>query len=253
MSKILVVDDESGIRNLCYDLFTKDGHEVITVPRGDQLLSMLRPEKPDLVLMDIKIPGEEGLSLLKRMPNARDVRVPVVIFSGYVTQELEKEAYAAGAIEVIRKGIKVAELREKINKILGAKHRIFGEVEDKPSRKILIVDDEDGVRNLLAHFFKRKGFLTLVAKSGEEAISITLEMKPSVVLLDLTMPGMDGILTLKKLKEIDPNLGVVIATAVQDEEIAQEATKCGAYAYVLKPFDLQYLELVVLTRLVIAA
>ena len=74
-----------------------------------------------------------------------------------------------------------------------------------------------------------------------------------MILLDVTMPGMDGILTLKKIREADPDAGIVMATAVQDEQIAKEAIELGAYAYCVKPFDMQYLEMVVLTRLVISA
>ena len=61
MSKILVVDDEANIRNFLYETLTREGHEVITVPNGDEVFKMLNPEKPDLILMDIQIPGEEGL------------------------------------------------------------------------------------------------------------------------------------------------------------------------------------------------
>src|ERR1043166_7627610 len=104
MSKIFVVDDESAIRNLCYELFTKDGHEVITLARGNEALGMIKPQKPDLVLLDINIPGEDGLSLLKKMREANP-SLPVAIFSGAVDQDLEKDAYQAGAVEVILKGL----------------------------------------------------------------------------------------------------------------------------------------------------
>lgn len=253
MAKILVADDETSIRVLCYELFTRSGHEVITVPRGDQALSMLATEKPDLVLLDIHIPGESGLSLLKKM-RERNPRLPLVVFSGFVTAELEKQAFEAGAVEVVQKGIEISALRDKILKVLEAKNRLFGDTAaGKREEKILVVDDEEPVRRLLVEFFSRKGFSVQAAKNGEEAVQMVEKIKPSVVLLDMRMPGMDGLVTLKKIREIAPEVGVVMATAVQDEEIAKEASALGAYHYVLKPFDLQYLELVVLTRLAIAS
>ena len=251
--KILVVDDESSIRNLCYDLFTADGHQVVTIATADQVLALVKTEKPDLVLLDIQMPGEDGLSLLKRMPNEKGKRVPVVLFSGFVTQDIEKEAYEAGAIEVIRKGIASSELRQKINQILSAKHRIFGDAPVGHINTILIVDDEENMRELLKTFFEGKGFRILTAKNGEEALLWVKKEHPTMILLDVTMPGMDGILTLKKIREIDPQVGVVMATGIQDEAVAQEATSLGAYAYVLKPYDLKYLELVVLTRVVMSS
>ncbi len=119
--------------------------------------------------------------------------------------------------------------------------------------KILVVDDEAGIRNLLKRFFEAKGYQTILAGSGEEALALLEKEKPSLVLLDVSMPGMDGIQALKKIRDIDPNVGVVMITGLNDEHIAKRATEMGAYAYVVKPFDMKYLELVVLTRLLMAA
>jgi DNA-binding NarL/FixJ family response regulator len=66
------------------------------------------------------------------------------------------------------------------------------------------------------------------------------------------MPGMDGLTALTKLLEINPKLGVVMTTGIQDEEKVKKAIELGAYGYVLKPFDFLYLELVVMSKLVIA-
>lgn len=252
MSKILVADDESMVRQLCYDLFSKEGHQVITVGRGDQVLEMIRTQKPDLVLLDISIPGEQGLSLLERMNREAGKKMAVVIFSGAVTPELEKQAMTLGAIDVIHKGLGIHELRDKVNKILAAKHLVFGEPRDRSKDKILVVDDDDAVRGLLVTFLHKKGIRVIEANSGELALMLVEKERPNMILLDVTMPGMDGILTLKKIREIDPEVGIVMASAVQDEQIAREATELGAYAYVLKPFDLQYLEMVVWNRLLIA-
>lgn len=252
MNKILVIDDETLIRDFVYTLFTKENLSVITAARGQQALQMLVSEKPDLVLMDLHVPGETGLSLLQKIREISP-KLPVVVFSGSVTPEIEKEAYAAGAIEVIQKGIPVSELKDKIKKIIESSHKILGAPEKKTEEKILVVDDEDGIRSLLVTFFTRKGFKTIGARSGEEALRLFETEKPSVILLDINMPGMDGMLTLKKIRELDSQVGVVMATGVQDEEIVREAMALGAYHYVLKPFDLQYLELVVLTRLMLAS
>ena len=84
-------------------------------------------------------------------------------------------------------------------------------------------------------------------------MALVQKERPAMILLDVSMPGMGGIATLRKIREIDSDVGVVMATSIRDEQTAKEASELGAHAYVLKPFDLQYLELVVLTRLVVAA
>jgi len=253
MSRILVVDDENNIRSPLYDVLSKMGHEVMTVPRGDQVLDMSASCKPDLIILNVQVPGEEGLSLLRRLPNQKENRVATAIYSGCVTQELEKEAYSLGAVDVIPKGIDLSQFRMRVNKILEARERKKHlDTPNPKGEKILVVDDEENIRTLLKKFLSNKGYDVLTAANGEEAVKMVQDERPSMVLLDITMPGMDGILTLKKIREIDRHVGVVMATSVQDAGVAREAVRLGAYAYVLKPFDFQYLEMAVLTRLLMA-
>ncbi len=115
--------------------------------------------------------------------------------------------------------------------------------------KILIVDDESGIRNLLLKFFKMKGYTNVRdAATGKEAISKVQEEIPNVVLLDLRMPDMDGKEILHKIKEIDENIPVIIITGYPDLDIARNILKEGAYDFIVKPFDLDYLEKSVLTK-----
>ena len=255
MPKILIVDDETAIRSLCYEIFTREGYEVITVARGDQALEEIVRERPDVVLMDLMIPGEEGLSLLRRMPKEKGKRIPVIIFSGYVTPENEKAIFEAGAVDVIQKGVAFAEIKERISRVIKNKERIL-DPENIPrgKEKILVVDDEIGIRQMIAGFFEGLGFTTLQAEDGETAIRLIKKQKPVVVLLDLNLPGMDGMLTLKKIREFDQNVGVIIITGMSDEILANEAIRqLGAYDYITKPFDLKYLELVVRSRIILAS
>lgn len=255
MSFILVVDDESPIRVLCTEIFKKDGHEVLAVSSGEEALRTLSARKPDLVLMDIQIPGENGLSLLKRFPNDQRNKVDVAVFSGFVTQEIEKQAYAAGAIDVIPKAIGGAELSQRVKSLLEAqKRRREAPPKKSDQEKILVVDDEEGIRNLLRGFFEDRGYPTILAKNGEEAVAAVTKEKPTMILMDVNMPpGMNGIETLKKIRAIDTKVGVVMATGVQDDRTTKAALALGVYAFVSKPFDMRYLDLVVLTRLIMAS
>ncbi len=252
MKKILIIDDEIGVRNLFYDALTQAGYVALTASRGDQGVDIAAAEKPDLVLMDMMMPGEKQLSLLQKL-RAKMPQLPVVVLSGYVNADIEKESFELGAVEILNKDMGIEELLSKIKKILDAKDKIFNPQKSTKKDKILIVDDEEPIRTFLSMFFQKKGFQTLQAPRGEDALSLVKSEKPSIILLDINMPGMDGVLTLKKIREIDSEVGVVMATAIQDEEIAAETSRLGAYHYVLKPFDLQYLELVVMTRLLIAS
>ena len=103
--------------------------------------------------------------------------------------------------------------------------------------KILVVDDEKTIRMNFCEFLRMEGFSTAEASNGEEALAIYLDERPAAVLLDLKMPGIDGLETLRRLREIDPLVSAIIVTAHGDVEAAVQAVKLGAYDFLLKPPD----------------
>ena len=108
--------------------------------------------------------------------------------------------------------------------------------------KILVVDDEQGVCDMLEKFLKIKGYEVSTALSGEEALTLVKEEKPHIVLLDIRMPEMDGLECLERIKEIDKEIGVIMITAIKQEEVGKKAMELGAYDYITKPLSLQYLQ-----------
>ncbi len=116
--------------------------------------------------------------------------------------------------------------------------------------RILVVDDEEEVLNTLEDFLTTKGYEVHTANNGLTAIEKVKEVKPHIVLLDIIMPGMGGFDVLKEIKKIDPKIGVIMATAVTDEELAKRTLQLGAYDYVMKPFDLNYIETVVMVKII---
>lgn len=117
--------------------------------------------------------------------------------------------------------------------------------------RILVVDDDSAVLSFLEHFLTKKMYQVFTAKSGPEAIEIVQKEPLHLVLLDIRMPMMNGIEVLKEIKKVNPKIGVIMITAVQEEEIAQEAMKLGADDYICKPFDIEYLENSVLAKIVL--
>ncbi len=109
--------------------------------------------------------------------------------------------------------------------------------------RILIVDDDEHQREQLSGFLKKQGFSVTTAESGLEAINLCQDKHFEVALIDLKMPGMDGIELLKKLKESNPEIQVIMITAHGSVDTAVEAMKLGAYHYVNKPINLDELKL----------
>ncbi|MFH1941754.1 MAG: response regulator [bacterium] len=109
--------------------------------------------------------------------------------------------------------------------------------------KVLVVDDEEEVRNIFSRTLDSFGYQVLTAKDGKEAITTCHHETPDIVLLDIKMPDMDGIETLRRIREIDPQekSAVIMLTGHGDINTAREAMKLGAYDYVTKPFDLNFI------------
>jgi two-component system response regulator AtoC len=111
------------------------------------------------------------------------------------------------------------------------------------SYRILVVDDEKSQRDMLAGFLEKEGYSVATAESGFEAIELCENRYFEVALIDLRMPGMDGIDLLQKLKEMNPEIQAIMITAHGSVETAVEAMKLGAYHYVNKPINLDELKL----------
>jgi nitrogen regulation protein NR(I) len=103
--------------------------------------------------------------------------------------------------------------------------------------KILIVDDDPSMRYSLARMLEGEGLLLSAAKNGAEALKLTAEEKPDLVIMDIKMPGQSGLEVLRQIREKDPKALVILMTAFGTTETAIEAMKFGAFDYLLKPFD----------------
>jgi DNA-binding NtrC family response regulator len=110
--------------------------------------------------------------------------------------------------------------------------------------RLLVVDDDPGVRSLLAEYLGPRDFEVLTAASGEAALVLARESLPDLVLLDLDLPGQHGIEVLEKLKGLDPALPVLILTGRGDIRTAIRSTELGAFAYLTKPADVGEIEIV---------
>jgi two-component system response regulator AtoC len=111
--------------------------------------------------------------------------------------------------------------------------------------KILVVDDEPNVGMIFHHVLGDAGYDVISAANGAECLRTLKKQNPNVVFLDLRMPGMDGIETLRRIRETHPNLTVIIMTAYQTVSSAVESMKLGAYDYLIKPLDTERLKSIV--------
>lgn len=116
-------------------------------------------------------------------------------------------------------------------------------------KKLLIVDDQNGIRVLLIEVFSTEGYHTFQASNGKLAIEIVRKESPDLVLLDMKIPGMDGLDILKHIKQINPAIKVIMMTAYGELDMIKEATDLGALMHFTKPFDIDELRIAVSNQL----
>lgn len=112
-------------------------------------------------------------------------------------------------------------------------------------KKVLIVDDQNGIRVLLMEVFSSEGYLTYQASNGKLALELVRNETPDIVLLDMKIPGMDGLEILKQIKEMKPDLNVIMMTAYGELDMIKEATDLGALMHFTKPFDIDEMRVAV--------
>jgi len=115
--------------------------------------------------------------------------------------------------------------------------------------KILVVDDEPEITQILENFFLRKKYTVFVANNGEQALEVIQKERPHLVFLDVRMPIMDGLTVLRNIRLVDKSIKVIMVTALEDEKTVAEANALGAVDYIRKPFKLDYLEKEVLEKI----
>jgi len=111
--------------------------------------------------------------------------------------------------------------------------------------KILVVDDEQLIRWSLEQNLKKQGYEVVTAASGEDALRMVKEEEPNLMLLDIQLPGMNGMEVLEKVKEINEEIIVIMVTALGILETAVKAMRLGAFDYINKPFNLEELAIII--------
>jgi GAF domain-containing protein/CheY-like chemotaxis protein len=197
---VLVIDDEATVRDLMKRFLIKEGFRVVTAASGEEGLRGARELRPDAITLDVMMPGMDGwgvLSALKADPDVADI--PVIMLTIVDDKNL---GYALGASDYLTKPID----RERLVTVL-KQHR-----RDRP---VLVVDDDAEVRQLLRRMLESEGYAVVEAENGRVALERLRGEPPSLILLDLMMPEMDGFEFVAELRRHEDwrAIPIVVITA----------------------------------------
>lgn len=103
----------------------------------------------------------------------------------------------------------------------------------------LVIEDDAGIVELFEHLLREEGLRAVISRSGHNALELAERHRPSLVLLDLGLPGIYGTSVAIALKTRFPGLPIIVVSALRDQTVAQDAWVSGAFAYFTKPFDIE--------------
>ncbi len=240
--KILLVDDDVNHIVLLKKRLEASGYKTLTAHDGVDGLNQAVHQRPDLIITDVLLPKMNGFQLVEQLKsNPETNAIPIIMMSAvYVTEEdmargfdLGAETYVAKADLALRKPLQEEALLEATAALLqGA----AGEEPGVPPLVLVVDDDPEAVR-LITKRLQPEGYRIDIARDGTEALKKALTNPPDLMLLDIKLPGVDGLSVLSEVKAKQPGSAIVMMTAYGSEKVAVEALKRGADDYLIKPLD----------------
>jgi len=239
---VLAIDDDPVVATVLRSVLAPAGFRVETVGLGRDGIDIAQRSQPALIIVDLLLPDISGFEVLDALAaDPRTSALPVIALTAANLSPTDRQRIEKRVLSLAQKGDLTRD------SVLLAVQRATGAA---PARRheggptILVVDDHDLNRELIRTMLERKGYRVLQADSGEQGTEVARRERPSLILLDLAMPGKDGFATARELKG-DSELGTTPLVAVTalamrgDEARAREA---GFDAYVTKPVDRHVLE-----------
>ena len=187
---VLVIDDDPTTGELIQRHLARQGYRVEVAAAGDEGLAMAKVLKPDVITLDVMMPGIDGWAVLAALKADSELAaIPVVMMSMLDNRDL---ALSLGAADSLGKPVQ----RSTLDHLLGT----IESVERPHPARLLVVEDEPANAELLKRVLERQGWCVEQASNGEDALAAVARQRPDLIVLDLMMPGMDGLTFLEKLR-----------------------------------------------------
>lgn len=233
MPKILVIEDNPVEIETIKTRLKQKNYQVLIAKNGEEGIRLAEEEQPDLIFMDMILPGMHGLEAtikLKQNPETKDI--PVVALTVMDSSEFVATCFKEGITAFIRKPYDFNEIFEKTEKILG--------VQEPTSKKIMIIDLESSQATMITMSLMRSGYNVISSPNGETGIFEIVEERPDIILLDGSLSRNADYTALKEFKDSNINVTIPFILITQEsspEKIEQEMEKIGADDYIITPFS----------------
>lgn len=250
--RVLIADDDAAMREMLAEYLSRYEFEVIEAANGLETLLQVKRTRPRAVVLDLLMPRLGGIEALKRI-RSFDPAIAVVVITAVTDPEVHRQAYALDARAVLAKPVNLSDLLAALQgdrastEPSGASagvHAAMTTVTQPAAGStahVLVVDDDAEVRTMLQEFLDLRGHRASGAADGASAVRQIAAAAPDVVLLDIEMPDLKGTDALPTIRALAPRAAVIMVSGTADEELAKRSLALGAFDYIIKPVDLNYL------------
>ncbi|MCH7725352.1 MAG: response regulator [Planctomycetes bacterium] len=225
---VLIADDEPNMRKTLSAILRREGYDVETAADGETAVQMCARRAFDVVLLDVRMPGINGVEAFRRIRRHRE-GVRVILMSAYGLDELKQAALDEGAIAFLDKPLDVNKVVELISQAT--------------ETAILVVEDDAETAVSLSTALEDQGCHVTVVHSPHDALEMVEQIKFDIVFIDVNLPVMNGLDLYLAIKKTTPTSVAIIITGMEKEfqRLAREAVRQTAYTIIHKPLDLDHL------------
>lgn len=236
--RIIIIEDQEVLADLIQGKLERAGHSVKIAYEGVSGLDLVRAEKPDLVLLDMGLPRLDGFGILEALhADGTLPALPIIIISNTGQPVEVDRAQKLGVRDyLIKVNFNPDELIEKVNRMFSEQMPAPASSSGKSDGPVLIIDDELFFVQLLEHKFQSEGFMTYHAMDANQARDVLENSHVQILLLDIVMPGTDGLTFLRQIKAEEKwkHLPVIIISNLSQEEEIRKGMDAGAADYIVK-------------------
>lgn len=227
--RILVVDDETNMRATLADILSDEGYRIDTAPDGLSAVQMCEQQDYDVVLLDVRMPGIDGVETFRRIHRLND-SVRVVMMSAYSMDDLKRAVLDEGAIAFLSKPLDI--------------ENVISLIQDVRETSVLVVEGDTATADALRDSLKQQSFWVKVTSSPHDALELMEQIHFDIVLIDAQLPTMNGLELYLAMKKLSPSSVAIMISSKEEKAIrlAREAVRQTAYTMVHKPLDMENLQ-----------
>ena len=247
---IMLIEDNPLTLRILIEHLKKLGHQTAIARSAEEALRQIGMQKPDLILLDILLPGIDGFETCRRLKgNLATKDIPVIFLTALSQPEDKVKAFEVGGVDFLTKPVNFTEVSARIHTRLSIQklqrrlktrsNVISSGLVPHQNRKsvIMVVEDNPMTLQLLEKYLDGMGFHAIGTSSGEDALQAIESTQPDLILLDVMLPGIDGFETCRLLKNSlqTRDIPVIFMTALSETQDKVKAFEAGAADYITKP------------------